>query len=57
MKPGACAHERDACVQDGVTNEMHDVFIVKRSYEAQRLAAKDASGTRRGESQGQGLRR
>ena len=40
------AAERDAGVKDGVTREMHDGLIAKRSYEAEDLSGKNADGAR-----------
>ena len=52
VQPRTEADERDASVKDGVTAEMHDVLIAKRSYEAEDLSTKNENGTRQRESEG-----
>lgn len=41
VQDGANAHQADASVQDGVTDQMNLAFVGHRAQEAQRLAAED----------------
>ena len=46
VQPCTHADERDAAIKDGVTDEMHEALIAKRSRDAENLSTKDAHDTR-----------
>jgi hypothetical protein len=52
VQHGTEADERDASVKEGVTAEMHDVFIAKRSDEAEDLSTENETRPRQHESEG-----
>src|SRR4030095_10917851 len=57
VQPRAKAHQRDASVKNGVTGEMNDGLVAKRSDKAEDLSAENANGTGQRESKRQGDRR
>jgi hypothetical protein len=57
VQPRAKAHQRDASVKNGVTGEMNDGLVAKRSDKAEDLSAENANGTDQRESKRQGDRR